>query len=212
MSTCPGPPFWRPVTAKERFINVGANRRIENHYKDANGDDGVLVGSDFVERPGLKINLPQGAPNRSFGDYALANLRALGAGSASRTYRFRKRSIYEIKPIYSYLKDKRKCIEQQASLYRDMAGLVEQWVQEGGNQDPWSPENSKWKPDTVLTIDRDHKICTAYTDTAYRDFPGMIVYEVWERVGSEKKCAEAAALVVTAHDQAYDSLLPSAKR
>jgi hypothetical protein len=213
LDTCPGPPFWRPISAKERFVNVGANRRIENHYKDANGDEGVLVGSDFVERPGFEIRLPHGAPNKRFGDYALANLRGVWGGQRKPDIiDFRKRSMYEIKPIYSYLKDKRKCIEQQASLFRDMAGLVREFVLAGGDQDPWSPENSKWKPDTVLTIDRDHKICTAYTDKAYQDFPGMIVYEVWERVSNEKKCAEAAALVVTAHDEAYDSLLPSAKQ
>src|SRR5690349_19686728 len=115
MDKCPGPPCWRPITADRRELSLPANQAIEGAYTVDNGEQGVLVGSQFEVGPRNEIRTPyRGTPNKEFADRLLSELRRRDKETSGQLkpdiIDFKSRAIYEIKPIVSFEKEKKRIV------------------------------------------------------------------------------------------------------
>ncbi len=190
---CPQPPDWISISAKPYEIWLTANYAIELAYKNSHQGHVMIFGGDFIT--GHDIALPRDTNlsdiDRRFGNQLLHELRGLQWQLRPDIIDFTERKFYEIKTAKYASSKTAKAVEQLASYYRVAEAIR---VKYGGPQ--WDPEAPNWYPPHVLPFDSDpdRVVCTSATEyklgkeylkTINR--PGLILYSVLEKVGSEER-------------------------
>jgi hypothetical protein len=235
MADCPAPPQWRPIIGMPpREVTMAANLVIEEAYRTQNGEHGVLFGSQFEEgfiSRGVmrEIRLPDGAPNKEFGNKLLARIRGPKGGPRKPDILdFNDRAFYEIKPVSTFNKKKHEIIRDHRALYSMAALLVEEFNEEKRQttspanktlvqENPWDIRNAKWMPPSCLNLPglkSQYKLETFSTD--YNTDPnrrGIIIYRVWKRVRRKQEEEQRAVQVVMdGKDDKYEKLIASPGR
>jgi Domain of unknown function (DUF4157) len=201
---CPDPPEWIPISAQREEIWLTANTAIELAYKNSHAGHVMIFGGDFGL--GQTITLPRDARlsdiDRRFGNQLLLELKGLMWQLRPDIIDFTERKFYEIKTAEYAGGNTAKVTDQLANYYRIAEAIR---VKYGGPQ--WSQDAPNWYPPHTLPFnsDPDRLVCTSATqyktakeflDTLNR--PGLILYTVLEKAGSEekrKKRAQAMRIV-----------------
>ena len=238
---CPSAPNWAPLTEyPSKAISMAANLAIEWAYKRQKGDSGVLFGSQFEEgfvtartpENGFlprsiprEIRLPDGAPNKEFGNKLLEELRGPNSGPRKPDIvDFRDRAFYEIKPIRSFEFDRQRTINQHKSLYYAASRIVDEHNNElrtgtgmGKNlqiENPWVITNSTWVPPKCLLLpglNFEYRLDTFATNYA-GDCRGIIIYRVWRKVRrKDEEKTQAVSVAVTDKEQNYVKVIPDSE-
>ena len=208
---CPKPPLWVPISAQKPEIWLTANNAIELSYKESHSNNVLIFGGDF--RTGETITLPRNAKlsdtDRRFGNQLLLELAGLQWQLRPDIIDFTQRKFYEIKTAQYARDNPAKVIDQLANYYRITEAIR---VKYAGPE--WNPEAPDWYPPHMLPFnaDPDRLVCTSATEyRTGKEFlntlnrPGLILYSVLERAGSQerrKKRAQATRIVELATELA----------
>lgn len=174
---CPG----ARISAGDRSIWMPANEAIELAYKNAPENrahaDAIFFGSQFEN---IDVRLPNGAPNKRYGNLLLGKLRGLVKQRRPDIIDFYNRVFYEIKSDG----DQNQGMVQLESYYR-IAETIRH-AHADFDEPPWIVEYATWYPPHVLPLPLDPTkiVCTQATD--HNRWPGLILYDVRQLRGRRR--------------------------